>query len=81
MTEPVARIRIELLYFEPKIWRRAHVPLSSSLMMLHRIIQVVFGWTNSHLFKFRVGDRIHGRPHPLTGTASASRSTMPSTFG
>ena len=64
MTEPVARIRIELLYFEPTIWRRVDVPLSSSLMMLHRIIQVAFGWTNSHLFEFRVGDRIYGRPHP-----------------
>ncbi len=64
MTEPVARIRIELQRLEPKIWRRVDVPVSSTLMALHHIIQVTVGWTNSHLFEFSVGDRIYGDPMP-----------------
>ena len=50
MIEPVARIRIELQDIEPKIWRRVDVPLSSTLLALHDIIQAAFGWTHSHLF-------------------------------
>ena len=60
MIEPVARLRIELLEIEPKVWRRVDVPLSSTLLALHDIIQVTFGWMNSHLFEFEVGDRVYG---------------------
>ena len=62
MIEPVARLRIELLEIEPKVWRRVDVPLSSTLLALHDIIQVTFGWMNSHLFEFEVGDRVYGDP-------------------
>ncbi len=44
MIEPVARLRIELLEIEPKVWRRVDVPLSSTLLALHDIIQVTFCW-------------------------------------
>lgn len=62
MIEPVARLRIELLEIVPKVWRRVDVPLSSTLLTLHDIIQVTFGWMNSHLFEFEVGDRVYGDP-------------------
>ncbi len=62
MVEPIARICIELLHIEPKVWRRVDVPLSSSLMSLHHVIQVAVGWTDSHLFEFKVGDRLYGDP-------------------
>lgn len=62
MVEPIARICIELLHIEPAVWRRVDVPLSSSLMSLHHVIQVAVGWTNSHLFEFKVGDRLYGDP-------------------
>jgi hypothetical protein len=64
MIEPIARIRIELQGIEPKIWRRVDVPLSSTLMNLHDIIQVVMGWRDDHLFEFNVGDKIYGEPFP-----------------
>ena len=63
MIEPVARLRIELREIEPKVWRRVDVPLSSTLLALHDIIQVTFGWMNSHLFEFEVGDRVYGDLH------------------
>jgi hypothetical protein len=62
--EPVVRLRIELQDIEPKVWRRVDVPVSTTLMALHDVIQVAMGWTDSHLFEFRVGDRVYGMPMP-----------------
>ena len=64
MTEPVARLRIELREIEPRLWRRIDVPLSSTLRALHDIIQAAFGWTDSHLFEFVIGERVYGEPMP-----------------
>ncbi len=47
MTEPVARLRIELREIGPRLWRRVDVPLSSTLLALHDIIQIAVGWTDS----------------------------------
>lgn len=62
MIEPIARIRIELQEIEPTIWRRIDVPLSSTLLALHDLIQLAFLWTDSHLFEFELGDRRYGQP-------------------
>ena len=64
MIEPIARIRISLKETSPEIWRRLDVPLSTSLLALHDIIQIAMGWTDSHLFMFHVGDRDYGVPYP-----------------
>lgn len=64
MIEPVARVRITLQDIEPAIWRRVDVPLSTTLMALHDIIQVTVGWTDSHLFEFVVGNRVYSEPYP-----------------
>ena len=63
MIEPVARIRIELQEVEPKVWRRVDVPLSSTLAVLHEIIQASFGWHDYHLHEFEIGERVYGEPH------------------
>ena len=63
MIEPIARIRISLQETSPEIWRRLDVPLSTSLLALHDIIQIAMGWTDSHLFMFHVGDRDYGVPY------------------
>ena len=62
MIEPVARIYIELQDIQPRIWRRVDVPLTSHLLTLHNIIQIAFGWTDSHLFQFSIGNRDYGVP-------------------
>ena len=64
MVETIARIRIELQDLEPKIWRSVDVPVSSTLMGLHHVIQAVLGWRSYHLFEFGVGDRRYGEPAP-----------------
>ena len=64
MKEPIARIRVTLQDLTPAIWRTADVPRSISLMSLHKVIQVMFGWSGAHVFEFRVGDRDYLGPDP-----------------
>lgn len=50
-------LRIELLEIEPKIWRDFVVPYDISLDRLHDVIQIVMGWTESHLYQFVVKNK------------------------
>jgi hypothetical protein len=45
-------LKITLLGIEPPIWRRLQVPSTIRLCCLHSAIQVVMGWTDSHLHHF-----------------------------
>jgi len=64
-------IRATVIGIEPTIWRTVRVPTSFSLHQLHRVLQLVFGWLDCHLYEFRVrGEQIEG-PHPeVEGTTS-----------
>jgi hypothetical protein len=44
------------------VWRRLLVREDANLGELHRIIQLVIGWTNSHLHLFQIGDRYYSDP-------------------
>lgn len=58
----VYQLRIALLAIEPPIWRRLQVPASMTLPRLHRVFQVVMGWTDSHLHEFTIGGQRFGQP-------------------
>lgn len=64
MIEPVARIRINLRGARPEIWRLIDVPLSTTLLSLHDLIQIAMGWAGNHLFAFDVGTKRYGIPEP-----------------
>ena len=49
-------LKITLRHIEPAIWRGLRVPARLSLAQIHDVLQVAFGWTNSHLHDFTVGD-------------------------
>ncbi len=51
-TKKVYQIQIALNGSNPKIWRRVLVPSDMLLSDLHKVIQTVMGWTNSHLHQF-----------------------------
>lgn len=53
----VYELYVELEDIEPPIWRRIIVPAAITLPKLHDVLQVVMGWTNSHLHSFEIGDR------------------------
>lgn len=40
----------------PPIWRRLRVPDRLTLEQFHRVLQLVFGWMDYHLYEFRPGD-------------------------
>ena len=71
MSEPVARLLIELEDITPRIWRRVDVPTGITLATLHEVIQAVMRWEYAHLYEFRVGERVYGEPFP--GMESPSR--------
>ena len=55
MEDTIYQIKIELLEFEPTIWRRVLLNSDTSLFGLHSIIQITMGWENAHLFHFKKG--------------------------
>jgi Plasmid pRiA4b ORF-3-like protein len=64
MSDRIARLRIELLHLEPRIWRSVEVSLTTNLRSLHEIVQAVMPWENYHLYQFLVGGRVYGEPVP-----------------
>ena len=67
MSEPIARIRIELEDTDPMVWRELDLPLSTTLATLHELIQVAMRWEDSHLHEFVVGEKVYGVPYPEPG--------------
>jgi Plasmid pRiA4b ORF-3-like protein len=53
----VFQFKVTLLEIEPPIWRRVLIPRNFTLAQVHRIIQIAFGWTDSHLHEFITGKR------------------------
>lgn len=60
----IYQLKISLRGITPPIWRRFHVPSDTRLSTLHPIIQVVMGWTNSHMHQFKVGKTYYGETYP-----------------
>jgi hypothetical protein len=56
------QLKIELIGIEPPVWRRLLVRSDMNLGLLHTVIQVAMGWTNSHLHQFRIGDQACSDP-------------------
>lgn len=63
LPDDIFQLRVTLLGVEPPIWRRLLVPQDLTLPRLHAVLQVVMGWTNSHLHQFKVGDVHFAEPH------------------
>lgn len=52
--DSVFELKVTLLGTRPPIWRRFRVESTVTLERLHRILQVIMGWTDSHMHGFRV---------------------------
>lgn len=62
--EHILQLRVSLEDIEPRIWRRVQVPDSYTLKQLHRVIQIVIGWEDSHLHEFSLSGKRYGEPNP-----------------
>jgi hypothetical protein len=51
---PILQFKIVLQETVPEIWRRLLVRGNVNLGLLHAIIQIAMGWTNSHLHHFLI---------------------------
>jgi hypothetical protein len=56
-TTRVYRLTITLERIRPAIWRRFEVPGAITLAKLHRVLQRVMGWRDTHLHQFFVDGR------------------------
>jgi hypothetical protein len=59
------RLTVTLDGIQPPIWRRLEVPAQVTLAKLHEVLQMAFGWTNSHLHAFEIGDEHVAIPYDL----------------
>lgn len=50
-------LHLQLKDIEPPIWREVVVASSATLAQLHRIIQILMGWYNYHLYMFRIDEQ------------------------
>jgi hypothetical protein len=46
---------VELEDITPTVWREVLVPSDLTLVELHYLLQLVMGWTDSHLHSFTFG--------------------------
>ena len=69
MTEPglIARIKVVMDEVKPVVMRRLEIPLALRLDRLHTTLQVAIGWTDSHLYEFRIKSIGFGIPDPDLG--------------
>lgn len=58
------RLKITLREIDPPIWRHIEISGASTLLQLHRAIQIVMGWKDYHLFMFTIGGGRYGLPDP-----------------
>lgn len=75
----IARLRIILNDVDPQPMRHIEVPLKIRLDRLHEVIQAAMGWTDTHLYEFRVGDAGWGAPDPdgfYDGPMDAKKMTL-----
>jgi len=56
----VYQIRIRLDRISPLIWRRLLVSDATTIAELHAIIQIAFGWSDSHLHQFVIHGKHYG---------------------
>ena len=67
MSRTIHQIKVTLRGSRPPIWRRFLVHSDVTLYELHHILQVVMGWTDSHLHHYRVRNTYYGKPNDELG--------------
>ena len=63
-TERFLQLRVSLRRVRPEVWRGLVVPSSMRLSVFHEVLQLAFGWNNSHLHVFRHGESSYEPTYP-----------------
>src|SRR4030066_138123 len=62
MGGPAYQLKVTLRGSDPPIWRRFLVPSDITLRSLHDALQMVMGWSDSHMHQFSAGGVFYGTP-------------------
>jgi hypothetical protein len=60
-TPQIYQIKITLSDTKPLIWRRFLIDPNETLFKLHKTIQIIMGWTNSHMHQYRKNKIYYGK--------------------
>ena len=75
--QQVHEIKITLKGSKPAIWRRVAVASDIPLNELHKVIQIVMGWYNSHLHQFITREQYWSDPQfKLEDTENERKATL-----
>ncbi len=58
----IYQLNVTLKYMQPPIWRKLQILSTDTLEDLHIALQIVMGWTDSHLHEFSNGKVRYGVP-------------------
>jgi len=72
-TVQVYQLRIWIRHISPQIWRRLLVRSDSTIAQLHDTLQIAFGWTDDHLYRFL----IRGKPYGIGRSGGISFDDNP----
>ena len=61
-TNTIHQIKVTLEGSKPLIWRRIQVDSEITLFKLHKILQEVMGWTDSHMHQYFIREKIYSHP-------------------
>ena len=74
MGGPTYQLKVTLWGSNPPIWRRFLVPSDITLKHLHHALQMVMGWSDSHMHQFSAGGVFYGTPNHEFGAQTVSES-------
>jgi hypothetical protein len=72
------QIKISIAGSDPMVWRRLSLPGDLTLDVLHRVIQVAFGWEDCHLHEFEAKGRRYAdiTYQPVEGASDERQATL-----
>jgi Plasmid pRiA4b ORF-3-like protein len=73
---PIFQIKVGLRGAKPPIWRRLEVPADISLAGLHTVVQIAFGWDDSHRHVFQTPFGDYGIPDAQLGHCSEASVSL-----
>lgn len=71
----IYQLKVTLQDISPPIWRRLLVTSTVSLEDLHIILQIVMGWTDSHMHEFAKGSDRYGIPDEYSSSDMHDEAT------